>query len=63
MDSEKLLKVRSPEPKHFFILVVDDETRGLRLSGDWRYDDFHGPDAYGLGCRVGQGPMRVLSFR
>jgi hypothetical protein len=57
LDSEKLLKVRFPEPKHFFILGVAGETRGLRLSSDWKYDD-----AYGLGCRVGQGPMRVLSF-
>src|SRR5260370_14027336 len=44
LDSEKLLKVRFPEPKHFFILGVAGETRGLRLSSDWKYDD-----AYGLG--------------
>jgi hypothetical protein len=57
LDSEKLLKIRFPEPKHFFILGVAGETRGLRLSSDWKYDD-----AYGLGCRVRQGPMRVLFF-
>src|SRR5258707_4765551 len=31
--------------KHFFILGVAGETRGLRLSSDWKYDD-----AYGLWC-------------
>src|SRR5258708_19000168 len=32
-------------PQHFFILGVVGETRGLGLSGEWKYDDVHGPDA------------------
>jgi hypothetical protein len=51
-----------PQFRGVFSLGVADETPGLRLSGDWKYDDFHGLDAYGLECRVGHGPMRVLSF-
>ena len=42
---KKLLKVRSPDPQHFSILGVVGETRGLGLSGEWKYDDVHGPDA------------------